>query len=189
MWKFQVRIFQHIWEISRQIASWPGRAGSGRAGPGRAGSGRAGSSRISVLHQKRITFCSMHHIAKINISRVMMLFCLPVWLWQEALCVDRRAASRRVSLLRSLTSILKFIGRAIKWFTWFYIAKVSTNVFHIAFDTVDPRSHSCMIFWDRYLEAVWLFLGLNCFAVLLVFIIIIKALSLIVDKKTCHMSV
>ena len=44
----------------------------------------------------------MHHIAKINISRVMMLFCFPVWLWQEPLCVDRRDASRRVSLLRSL---------------------------------------------------------------------------------------
>ena len=48
----------------------------------------------------------MHHIAQINISRVMMLFCFPIWLWQEALCVDRRDAYalRRISLLRSLTS-------------------------------------------------------------------------------------
>ena len=82
MWKFQVRIFQRIWEISRQRASWPGRAGSGRAG----------SSRISILHRKRITFCSVHHIAKINISRVMMLFCFPIWLWLRR--STRRFASR-----------------------------------------------------------------------------------------------
>ena len=48
----------------------------------------------------------MNHIAKINISRVMMLFRFPIWLWQEALCVDRREASHRVSLLRSLISII-----------------------------------------------------------------------------------
>ena len=35
----------------------------------------------------------MHHKATINITRVMMLFCFPIWLWQEAHCV---------SLLRSL---------------------------------------------------------------------------------------
>ena len=92
MWKFQVRIFKHIWEISGQRASWPG---------------RAGSLRISVLHRKRITFCSMYHIAKIDISRAMMLFCFPIWLWQEALCVDRRDPSRRVSLLRSLMTLVK----------------------------------------------------------------------------------
>ena len=39
------------------------------AGPGRAGSGRAGSSRISVLHRKKNSFCSMNHIAEINISK------------------------------------------------------------------------------------------------------------------------
>ena len=68
----------------------------------RTGSSRAGSSRVTILHRKRIIFCSMSHIAKINISRVMILFCFPIWLWQEALCVDQRDYSRRVSLLRSL---------------------------------------------------------------------------------------
>jgi len=89
--------------MKRQRASWPGRAGSGRAG----------SSRILVLHRKRITFCSMNHIAKINISRVMTLFGFPIGLSQEALCVDRRAASRRVCLLRSLISgdpVLQFVN-------------------------------------------------------------------------------
>ena len=47
----------------------------------------------------------MNYIAKINISRVMLLFCFPIWLWQEALCVDRQYASRRISLLRSLMKI------------------------------------------------------------------------------------
>ena len=50
----------------------------GRVGSGRAGSGRAGSSRISVVLGKRLNFCSMKHKAKINISRVMMLFCFPI---------------------------------------------------------------------------------------------------------------
>ena len=51
----------------------------------------------------------MHHITKINISRVMMLFCFPIWLWQEALYVDRRDAKRRVSLLRSLIILIVLI--------------------------------------------------------------------------------
>ena len=44
----------------------------------------------------------MNYIAKIYISRVMMLFCFPIGLYQEALGVDRRDALRRVSLLCSL---------------------------------------------------------------------------------------
>ena len=54
----------------------------------------------------------MNHIAKTNISRVMMLFCFPIWLWQEALCVDRRAASRRVSLLRLLINYFYMVSMA-----------------------------------------------------------------------------
>ena len=66
MRKFQVRIFWEFREIIRQRASWPGRADWGRPG----------SSRIWFLHQKIIIFSSMNHKAKINISRVMMLFLL-----------------------------------------------------------------------------------------------------------------
>ena len=66
MCKFQDRIFKHIKEITVKESH------------GRPESGRAGSSRISVLHGKIITFCSMNHIAEINISRVMMLFCSPI---------------------------------------------------------------------------------------------------------------
>ena len=47
----------------------------------------------------------MNYIAKINISRVMMLFCFSIWLLKEALRVDRNDASRRVSLLRSLITV------------------------------------------------------------------------------------
>ena len=42
-----------------------------------------------------------------------MLFCFPVLLWQEALFVDRRDASRRVSLLRS--QIIIFKQNLTKW--------------------------------------------------------------------------
>ena len=91
--KFQAQIFQKTWEIGRQRASWPG---------------RAGTSRISILHRKIITFCSMNHIDKIKISRVMMLFRFPMWLYQEVLCVDQRDASRRVSLLLSLKTLVFF---------------------------------------------------------------------------------
>ena len=49
----------------------------------------------------------MNHIAEINISRVMTLFCFPIWLWQEAPCVNRRHALRRVSLLRSVMNKLQ----------------------------------------------------------------------------------
>ena len=54
--------------------------------------GRAGPARISVLHRKPITFCSMNRIDKTIISRVRLLFCFPIWLWKEALCCDQRDA-------------------------------------------------------------------------------------------------
>ena len=37
-------------------------------------------SRISVFHPQKTTFCSKNHIAKINISRVIM-FCFPKLDW------------------------------------------------------------------------------------------------------------
>ena len=61
----------------------------------------------------------MNHIAKINISRVMTLFGFPIWLSQEALYVDQRDASRRVSLLRSL--IIKSINEFM-YFRTFVVA-------------------------------------------------------------------
>ena len=44
-----------------------------------------------------------------NDDECMMLFSFLIWLWKEVFCVDRRDASRRVSLLRSLTTCPKLI--------------------------------------------------------------------------------
>ena len=89
MWKFQIRILKQIWDISRH----------GRTGPC-----RVGPVPISVLHRKRIFFCSMSHIAKNNIIQVMMLFLFSHMTAKEGLCVDRWDASRRITLLRSQIS-------------------------------------------------------------------------------------
>ena len=101
MQKFQIHVFKHVWEISRQRVSWPGRLRPRRF-----------ITDIGSTLKKNKIFCSMNHRAKINISRLMMLFCFLIWLWQEALCVDRRHTSRRVSLLRPLithASIFQYI--------------------------------------------------------------------------------
>jgi len=69
----------------------------------------------------------MNHIAKINISRVMTLSGFPIWLSQEALCVDRRDASRRVSLLRSL--ITEFMTKFEPQWLCIIMHKVSTILY------------------------------------------------------------
>ena len=50
---------------------------------------------------------TLRYFFLVIISRVMM-FCFPIWLWQEALWVDRRDASRRFCLFRSLMKLTEY---------------------------------------------------------------------------------
>ena len=66
MWKLFFRMFQHNWEISRQIA-WSVRGGSDRVS----------SSRMLVLHIKTMFFFSKDYVPKIDTMRAMRCCKLP----------------------------------------------------------------------------------------------------------------